>query len=74
MTIYRVLVLTTTSKQPLNTFWQTEVLYCGTDRDDARVAYHASEPLDYTGTPGNPARITKIESIDDSDNVEDELT
>lgn len=28
----------------------TEVLYCGTDRDEARVAYHRSTPTDRTET------------------------
>ncbi len=59
-TIYRVLARKTGSVQPIATFWTEEVLYCGTDRLEARVAYHTSTPEDYGGTPGNRCRETVI--------------
>lgn len=68
-TIYRVTARTTGSVQPGRgaTFWQREVLYCGTDRSKARVAYHASSPKDYGGSYGNRARETVMEIIEDAE-------
>ena len=66
-TIYRVTVRTTNSVQPISTFWTREVLYCGTDRTEARIAYHASEPEDFGYGYGNPARETLLEILTDED-------
>lgn len=73
-TIYRVTTKETGSVQPQGggTFWRRDVLYCGTDRTAARVAYHESEPRDYGGTYGNPARVTEFEALNQSDpNLDD---
>jgi hypothetical protein len=64
--IYRVTVKTTGSVQPKGTFWNREVIYCGTDRDAARVAYHGSTPRDNFHGFGNPARETDCEVITDA--------
>jgi hypothetical protein len=67
--IYRVTVKRTGSVQPGDgaTSWQREVIYCGTDREEARVAYHASEPKNYGGSFGNAARDTVMEVIEDAE-------
>lgn len=66
--IYRVTVRTTSSWQPgSGTLWQWSVLYCGTDREEARVAYHTSTPADYWRGRGNSAQETVCEVIEDSD-------
>lgn len=59
--LYRVIVRTTTSVQPRGTCWQTEVLYCGYDRDEAERVYHASTPLDYWQGYGNRSRETRAQ-------------
>lgn len=64
--LYRVTVKTTNSVQPGTTFWQTEMIYCGDDRDDARVAYHSESVTDYWRGYGNAARETVVEVIDDA--------
>ena len=64
MAIYRVLVKTTGSLQPNCTFWNKEVLYCGTDLEDARVAYLASVAKDNGGSYGNRATETEIEEFE----------
>ena len=63
MAIYRVLVKKTGSLQPNCTFWNNEVLYCGTDLEDARVAYLASVACDVFGY-GNPATRSVIEEFE----------
>ena len=66
--LYRVIVRTTNSLQPSGTSWCNDVLYCGYDRNDALVAYHASTVKDYGGHHGNRCRetIAQSKSIDDS--------
>lgn len=46
--LYRIIVQTSKSLffDDENISWQTGVLYCGYDRDEARKAYHSSKPLD----------------------------
>lgn len=66
MDIYRVTVKSTNSVQPGDTFWQKEVLYCGEDRQEARVAYHKSKPHDFHRGLGNAARRTIVEVISDA--------
>lgn len=58
MKLYRVLVKSTTSLQPCETYWKKEVLYCGYDKLEAVRIYHNSTPNDYSGSYGNPARRT----------------
>jgi hypothetical protein len=73
--LYRVTVKTTHSRQP-GAFWECKVLYCGLDRDEARIAYHESAVLDDPGSPGNWARKTQMEVLSDagtSDFADDEL-
>ena len=62
--IYRVTVKTTGSVMPSGTFWQREVVYCGTDLEEARVEYLKSRPSDYWCGYGNRARETVIEQFD----------
>lgn len=64
--IYRVTIRTTGSVQPGRgaTFWQSEVIHCGTDLEEARVAYLRSRPEDYGGSYGNKARETVIEQFE----------
>lgn len=69
-TIYRVTVRTTGSLQPSETYWQEECIYCGTDRTEARTAYHRSAVEDRGGSYGNSARETIAEMIDDDDDHE----
>lgn len=71
--IYRVLVRSTRSLQPDCTFWEREVLYCGTNLELARIAYLESEPGDFWHGYGNSVRETLIrqfesepEEIDDT--------
>lgn len=73
--MYRVVVKTTASLQPRDTYWESRVIYCGPSRDDARAAYHRSCPEDY-GSCGNRGRETIMEAIDDSggDASEDTIT
>lgn len=77
--IYRVTVKTTGSKQPSGTFWNREVVYCGTSLEEARIEYLRHEGHDYGGY-GNRARETEIEAfesepdeIDDRDAAEIEV-
>jgi hypothetical protein len=68
-TIYRVRRRWTNSLQPggdWNTTWDDEILYCGTDRTAARVAYHTSAPHDYSRGHGNSCRETLMEEIEDT--------
>lgn len=65
--IYRVIVRTTGSSQPIDTTWMTETIYCGQHRDKARIAFHNSSPDDRDGNFGNPARETIMQRIDDAD-------
>lgn len=80
MTIYRVITKTTGSLQPGGggaTFWNREVIYCGTDRDEARVVYHTSTVEDFGGSYGNRCRETICEEIADAeteDFADDEVT
>ena len=70
MNIYRVRARTTSSLQPGETFWQSSVLYCGTELERALVAYYASRPEDVYQGYGNRSRETLLETID-ADAVED---
>lgn len=74
--LYRITARTTSSLQPGSSFWNTEVLYCGYDRDEARRVFHESEPADNNRSFGNPARETHSEIIVDGDTAhfdDDEL-
>lgn len=64
--IYRVTIKTTGSIQPGRgqTFWNREVLYCGSSLEDARIAYLRSLATDHGGSPGNRCRETEIEGFD----------
>ncbi len=75
MKIYRVMSKQTSSLQPDVTFWHRSVLYCGADRESARIAFHESRPLDSFRGYGNPATETYVEVINDSgsDDFEDDL-
>ena len=66
MAIYRVVVKKTSSLQPNgNTFWNKEVLYCGTNLESARIAYLTSETKDGGGgSYGNQSIKTKIEKFE----------
>ena len=61
--IYRVTVRTTNSLQPLSTFWNADVVYCGTSLEDARVEYLRARASDY-GSYGNRAKETVIEQLE----------
>ena len=63
--IYRVTVKTTGSVQPdRSTFWQRDVIYCGTDLEAARVAFLRSKPEDVWRGYGNRCRTTEIEEFE----------
>jgi len=73
--IYRVIVKTTSSVQPGRggTDWQTQVLYVGVDRLQARIVYFKSAPEDFGGSHGNRARVTVLETLDaDADDLTDQ--
>jgi hypothetical protein len=65
--LYRVIVSETDCKQPKHsdTHWRRQVLYCGTNVDEARIAFHASEPQDFSRGAGTAARETDFETLDD---------
>jgi len=63
--IYRVTLQSTSSLQPSGTFWSNKVLYCGTDRAAARVAYHSIEPLLTGGSYGNRCERLRWQVIED---------
>lgn len=56
--LYRVMVKTTGSLQPCGTHWESQVLYCGYDREEAIRVYHASTPTDRWMGYGSQARKT----------------
>ena len=61
--LYRILKKTTGSVQPGgDTFWNTTVLYCGYDLDEARRVYHESRPTDYWCGYGNRCQETTAQS------------
>lgn len=62
-TLYRVRVQTTGSYQGYgaHTYYQNEIVYCGTDRDEARIQRTIEAAKDYGGSPGNPMRTTYLE-------------
>jgi hypothetical protein len=62
--LYRVIAKTTDSLRPSRDYnvFETTVLYCGFDRDEALVAYHKSTPLDYSYGYGNRYRKTVAKS------------
>lgn len=64
--IYRVTRKTTNSVQPSSTFWNKEVLYCGTDLEEARIEYLRSRPSDHWAGYGNRAAETVIEEFESS--------
>jgi hypothetical protein len=74
MKIYRVMSKQTSSLQPDCTFWHRSVLYCGPDRDQARIAYHEARPTDSFRGYGQPSRGTYVEIIPDAgtDDFEDD--
>ena len=60
--IFRVSLKTTESLQPgRDNSWHISVLYCGTNLEEARIAYLASEICDVGGNYGSRARYTLIE-------------
>lgn len=60
--IYRVSLKTTESLQlGRDNNWHRSVLYCGTNLEEARIAYLASEICDIGGNYGGPARYTLME-------------
>jgi hypothetical protein len=65
--IYRVTICETSSRQPSNTYWQTDVAYIGTSATEARIAYHRSQPQDFSYGYGNQARITEFEVLAEDD-------
>ena len=77
--IYRVTIRTTGSNQPGNgdTFWNREVIYCGTDLEAARIEFLRNRPQDHWAGYGNRARSTVIEQFEnepeeiDSEECED---
>jgi hypothetical protein len=75
--IYRVTARSTNCVQPRgDTCWVVRLLYCGTDREDARVAFHSSALEDASYGPGQRARETTCEVIKDggSDNFAEDIT
>lgn len=64
--IYRVTVKTTGSLQPGTgaTFWQRDVVYCGTDLEAARVEFLRNRATDHGGSYGNRCRTTEIEEFE----------
>lgn len=72
--IYRVSVRSTGSVQPVATFWNREVLYCGTSLEEARIAYLESELQDYWHGYGNSARETKIRKFESEPEEIDDTT
>lgn len=67
MKIYRVMRKHTSSLQPDCTFWHREVLYCGPDRDAARMSYHEIKPTDTVYVNyGSPCTETYVEVIPDA--------
>jgi len=70
MNIYRVRARTTSSLQPGESHWHSDVLYCGTDKTSALCAFYASQPQDTYQGHGNRARETLLETVD-ADSVED---
>ena len=74
MNLYRVSIERTTSVQPCGTFWNTEVIYCGPNKDEARIAYHTHTPNDYWQGYGNGAQETKIELISPLESFESSET
>ena len=68
--LYRITVRATSSLQPGGSHWTTDVLYCGYDREEARQAFHTSEPADDNRSFGNPARETHAEIIKDGETAD----
>lgn len=68
MELFKVIAKETGSLQPGYgaTFWTDRVLYCGTDRQQARIAYHRSTSEDYDSGYGNRCRKTKVLTIADA--------
>ena len=62
--IYRVTVKNTMSLQSQDTFWDKATIFCGTNREDARVKYLESENIDYSLGLGNNARKTVLEKFE----------
>jgi len=69
MKIYRVTAKTTSNLQPMvdDTCWELQVLYCGTNRAEARIAYHTSQPGDRGAGPDQPCRRMIVELIHDAE-------
>lgn len=58
--LHRVIKKHTSSLQPGNgnTYWSTEVLYCGYDREEALRVYYTHKPSERSGSYGNSATRT----------------
>jgi hypothetical protein len=64
--IYRVTVYSIDSFQQDDraSGWKTEVLYCGTSLEQARIAFLTSQPHDVHSGEGHPHRTTIIEQFE----------
>jgi len=69
--IYRVIVKSTGSIQPIGTYWKKECVYCGKDLQEAKIVYYTEEVSDFGGSFGNPARETIIQVIEPGQDEED---
>lgn len=72
--IYRVTKKTTGSVQPGSgcTFWNRETIYCGTDLEEARVAFLGAKNGEYGGGYGNRACEVEIEQFaSEPDDIDD---
>lgn len=70
--IYRVTVRKTGSVQPSSTFWNREVVHCGTDLEAARVEFLRHKGTDYGGSYGNSARETDLEAFESTPDIPDD--
>lgn len=66
-TIYRVIQRTTANYTGSGTRWQMETVYCGSDREQALIAYYRHQPQDRSRGHGFAATETFIEQIDVGD-------
>jgi hypothetical protein len=70
--LYRVILETTSSLQPgSGTYWEREILYCGPDVRQARIAYHTVKPGEFRGY-GNAASERVWQVLDESAIDDDE--
>ena len=74
MDLYLIVVRTTSSRQPVGSEWSEEVKYCGYDRDEARVVFHAESVKDYDWGFGGSARhaMCRVASDAETDDFRDD--